>query len=659
MKIGLGMDTGGTYTDSVLMDLDSGTVLGKAKSMTTREDLSIGIRGSLDLLDRDILKDVSVVVLSSTLATNSVVEGKGCRVGLICIGGEYNNDVPVEHMARVAGGHDIFGDEEEPLDVEAVRSFLGSLRGKVDGLAVSGYMSVRNPTHETRVRTLAREILGVPVVCGHELSTSLGFSERTTTCIMNSRLIPIIDELIRSVEKVLSDLGIRAPLMIFRGNGSIMSCDVARERPVETILSGPAASLMGAKHMTGVGDAVVMDIGGTTTDIGILRGGSPSLEPEGATIGGKKTRVMAAKVVTSGLGGDSRIAVDCGRIVLMPQRVVPLCVAAVKWPEIASHVELITRVPTRPSMKPINPVYRSFDIEFLRTLRLPSPEDGVPEADRQLLEHLSKGPSTLKWAAMALNRREADFDVPKLISYGYLQRIGLTPTDILHVGGIYTEFDVETSRRAVAHMAGLAGMDPEAFVDRTKRIIRNRLASEVMNMILEEDAGTSELGPAGTDLVMRAITMTPGKDFHCTVGLNKPIIGIGASSGVYIRWLSEVFGTDVLIAEDSDVGNAVGAITASVSETVEVLVRPLVKMGRSGYEAFSKSGRVRYETIEEAIEDAMVRARVTATEQAARSGAEDVFLTEECDRHEYIRLGGKVLDEAVIRVTATGKPRSF
>ena len=202
-------------------------------------------------------------------------------------------------------------------------------------------------------------------------------------------------------------------------------------------------------------------------------------------------------------------------------------------------------------------------------------------------------------------------------------------------------------------------MDPEAFVDRTKRIIRNRLASEVMNMILEEDAGTSELGPAGTDLVMRAITMTPGKDFHCTVGLNKPIIGIGASSGVYIRWLSEVFGTDVLIAEDSDVGNAVGAITASVSETVEVLVRPLVKMGRSGYEAFSKSGRVRYETIEEAIEDAMVRARVTATEQAARSGAEDVFLTEECDRHEYIRLGGKVLDEAVIRVTATGKPRSF
>ena len=308
-----------------------------------------GFRFDRDL-DRDILKEVSVVVLSSTLATNSVVEGKGCRVGLICIGGEYNNDVPVEHMARVAGGHDIFGDEEEPLDVEAVRSFLESLRGKVDGLAVSGYMSVRNPTHETRVRTLAREILGVPVVCGHELSTSLGFSERTTTCIMNSRLIPIIDELIRSVEKVLSDLGIRAPLMIFRGNGSIMSCDVARERPVETILSGPAASLMGAKHMTGVGDAVVMDIGGTTTDIGILRGGSPSLEPEGATIGGKKTRVMAAKVVTSGLGGDSRITVDCGRIVLMPQRVVPLCVAAVKWPEIASHVELITRVPTRPSM---------------------------------------------------------------------------------------------------------------------------------------------------------------------------------------------------------------------------------------------------------------------------------------------------------------------
>lgn len=103
MGIGIGMDTGGTYTDAVIMDLDAGQVLSKTKSMTTHEDLSIGIASALDDLERSYMGSVGVVALSSTLATNSVVEGKGCRVGLICIGGRYNKSVHTDKMIEIRG----------------------------------------------------------------------------------------------------------------------------------------------------------------------------------------------------------------------------------------------------------------------------------------------------------------------------------------------------------------------------------------------------------------------------------------------------------------------------------------------------------------------------------------------------------------------------
>ena len=535
MKIGLGMDTGGTYTDAVIMDLDTGKVLDKAKSMTTREDLCIGIRGAIEGIGEEYLRDVTVVALSSTLATNSVVEGKGCRVGLVCIGGDYNRAVNADYSVRVAGGHDYHGDPNEPLDVDAVRGFLESVRGRIDGLAVSGYLSIRNPEHEDAVREMAKDILGVPVVCGHELSSSLGFSERTTTCIMNSRLIPVMDGLIRSVEAVLGEKGVHAPLMIFRGDGTMMSGAVARERPVETILSGPAASLMGAMHMTGIRDAVVMDMGGTTTDIGVLRDGRPSLDPEGAVIGGKRTRVMAAQIATSGIGGDSRIVVNQGRIVLTSLRVMPLCVAARRWSHVAESLSSVyANLPTR-YMRPVNVENKVFRTEFLRTIGRPRDPSMVTEADNELLELASSRPYTVSGAAMELRRDEYEFNIPSLESYGFIQRIGLTPTDILHADGTYTEFDADASKAGVAYMAALAGMSPEAFIAKARDAIRNKLALELAKVVLTEDSGELDLGKTGMDMVMKSITGTPGKDFHCTLTLDKPIIGIGAPSGVYIR----------------------------------------------------------------------------------------------------------------------------
>lgn len=173
MRIGLGLDTGGTFTDAVIMDLDGTEVLCKAKAPTTREDLCIGIREAIGKMDLGLLKQAGVVSLSSTLATNSIVEGKGARVALVCMGGDYESSYPADFRIRVAGAHDIRGEETEPLDEATVEGFLESMRGRIDSVAIAGYLSVRNPEHEDRVRGMVERILGIPAVCGHDLSLDL------------------------------------------------------------------------------------------------------------------------------------------------------------------------------------------------------------------------------------------------------------------------------------------------------------------------------------------------------------------------------------------------------------------------------------------------------------------------------------------------------
>ena len=157
--------------------------------------------------------------------------------------------------------------------------------------------------------------------------SSAGRAARLTT-LLNARLISMIDRLVAATEGFLKARGIAAPLMVVRGDGALVSAGFARARPIETILSGPAASLVGARHMTGLDNAVVSDIGGTTTDVAVLDNGRPRLDPEGATVGGFRTMVEAVAMRTFGLGGDSEVALQDGgldpRLLLGPRRLVPL-----------------------------------------------------------------------------------------------------------------------------------------------------------------------------------------------------------------------------------------------------------------------------------------------------------------------------------------------
>ena len=145
MSFILGMDTGGTYTDGVIIDAAERKIICKSKALTTKEDLTIGIKNCMDALDFGRMDEISSVSLSTTLATNAIVEGRGADVGLIYMGSEPEEAVPAAETALVKGRFDIMGRLKEDIDEDEIRAVLKAMKGKVEALAISGYASVRNP----------------------------------------------------------------------------------------------------------------------------------------------------------------------------------------------------------------------------------------------------------------------------------------------------------------------------------------------------------------------------------------------------------------------------------------------------------------------------------------------------------------------------------
>lgn len=663
-NLGLGIDTGGTYTDAAILDMATGAVLSKAKSLTTRGDLTVGIGNAISALDRSLYSKISLLAVSSTLATNSVVEGKGCRVGLIVIGHDAVPNIPVDEIARIRGGHNLEGARRAELDPEGAREFIESVKNKVDAFAVSSYLSVRNPEHEIAVREMVKELTSCPVVCGHELSSALGFHERTITAVLNARLIPIIADLISSIRKVQDKFDIKAPLMIVKGDGSLMDESVAKDRPVETILSGPAASIIGAKALTKLDDAIIVDVGGTTTDIGILRNGRPRLDGEGAVLGGWRTRVRAVDVFTSGIGGDSRVVVASGKIHLSSLRVIPLCIASSSFPTLRPKLEALLGTKGRwvPSYMDIDTIPQV--TEFFTFCKDVNGFD-LTDDQRQVLELIRCEPRSLYELAEMMKVHPLSLNLKKMEALGIIQRIGLTPTDMLHAEGSYSEYDAEASRIGVKVQSEILGMPIPDFIQAVKTAAIEKITFEVLKKLVFEEVGEAKLDEVAMALMNNMVRGTGRRDFACHLALNKPIIGIGAPVGAYLPSVAEIFGTSLVLPEHSEIGNAAGAISGNVMESLELLIRPkkgLAEMENPPCTLYWMQEKKDFEHMEDAVQYARTEGGRLVKEKALASGADSVEVLFDTYRREA-KLGGgwggNLLLELIITVTGVGKPRLF
>jgi N-methylhydantoinase A/oxoprolinase/acetone carboxylase beta subunit len=666
MALLLGIDTGGTYTDAVLLDEAAGRVLAKAKALTTRPDLALGVGRAIDavLAETGIAPaEVGLVSLSTTLATNALVEGQGGRVALVFVGFEekelardgLSDALRGDPVIRIAGGHDHGGGEAVALDRAALEAGLAALGPEISGVAVAARFATRNPAHEIAVRDTVREVSGLPVTCSHELSSGLGGPKRALTAVLNARLIGMIDRLIAATEAHVAGAGIHARLMVVRGDGALISSDVARQKPIETILSGPAASIAGAGWLTGETDALVSDIGGTTTDVCLLRDGRPAIDPEGARVGPFRTMVEAVAMRTTGLGGDSEVHLEAGLeagLRLGPRRVMPVSLLAVEAPELvhgALDRALSSEAPGEGAGRFAVPLWHG---------DLPP---GLDAREAAVAARMAEGPVTI---GAALKSRIEGPALMRLVTRGLAMIAAVTPSDAAHVLGRVDAWDREAAEKALmlfARQRNGRGERIAASAGEIAQRIVDQVTTQTVECLLEAafaEDGRDWNGIAPTLLARHPLAMA-GLDrgaglVRMALTLGVPVVALGASAGCYYGAVGERLGVRVIVPEHAGVANAVGAVVGLVSMQAEGTV---TSPGPGLFVAHLPAGPERFADRDGALGALEAALSAEAEAKARAAGVAEVRTIATRDLREVEIEGSPMFIEGKVRVTAQGRPR--
>lgn len=587
MTYSLGIDAGGTYTDAVLINDEGGNVVEATKARTTYPDLLIGIQNALDGVDQDILQQVKLVSVSTTLATNTILEKTGYPVGLILVG---NADIPknsaVKYSISVSGGHSSGGNETDPLDVDSVAEFVESVKSKVSAFAVSSYFSVRNPEHELKVKEVITELTGMPVICGHELSQSLGAYDRGITAFLNAQLLPITNQFMNTVVTEVERRGIDAKLMMLKCDGSIVGIKEALKHPIESIFTGPAASLIGASYLSKEPSCVVIDVGGTSTDVSLIVDGMPQISDTGAVVGGWQTKVEAIKMETSAMGGDSHVWVRNHVTSIGPRRVIPLCVAASKYPTMISKLkqgQAVTRTQLGENLQPTKFFIRTEQKPIELTLR-----------EEELLNRIGDEPLSVSEIYWEQSRTmPSPMLLDSLIQKRLIQAIGFTPTDALHVLGDYDEWETEASILGAKQLCIFADMEiRDLCLDVKKKVAKNMTLNLLSYLMETVDPVEIEKGLDG--------------EFLAGFKTEVPVVLLGGPVRAYTEDMKKFVDANILLPEYAEVGNAVGALAGKGVKRIEILIR--VTFGESKYNlkptsisVFSPQGKHEMSNYEDAV----------------------------------------------------------
>ena len=455
---------------------------------------------------------------------------------------------------------------------------------------------------------------------------------------------------------MLDARGIAAPLMVVKGDGSLIAADTALTKPVETILSGPAASVVGARFLSGQEDIVVSDIGGTTTDIAVLTGGQPLLDPDGARVAGYRTMVEAVAVHTLGLGGDSEVRLAEGEgVVAGPRRAQPLSLLAVEHPWV---LETLSRQLERG-------YFNERDALFAQRLRaLPQGgEQALSRLEQAIWQALAAGPVAL---ADLLGGGYADRSLKQLQDKGLVILSSFTPSDAAHVLGWQTTWVTEAAemgaalwaRREDAFGHPLAA-DGRSFAEKVvERVVLQSGEAIAEAVLLEEGRGAARrrpLDPGARAFLRRALGSEPQDMLGLGVTLKRPLVGIGAPAALYYPEIARRMGTRDLVPRHAEVCNAVGAVAGGVSQRVRLLI---TSPQEGVFRLHGDEGLKDFTTSEQAYAMAEAQASKAARKLAEEAGAEEIRVELSREETSAPLAGGRdVFIEAAVTARAYGRPR--
>lgn len=632
MKIGIGIDTGGTCTDAVIYQFEKKEILAFGKTPTTKDDLSKGIGNILDQLPRELVDQAEVIALSTTLATNACVENKGGRAKLIFFGVNPGNVTRVGNEYGLALDDSLLfidsktrpnGEIVEYPDWEEFRSNIHEWLRDCDAVGIVEMFAQKSGAElEKTAREIIQEEMGIPVVCGYSLFSESNIIKRGASALLNARLIFVIEEFLAAVKKALDDRNIKAPFVIVRSDGSLMTGEFTASRPVETLLCGPVASVMGATELTNEENCVIVDIGGTTTDIAFVKQGVPQRVKTGVRIGKWDTFVKGLFVDTFGLGGDSGVVLDDdNKLLLEEEKVMPLCMAAAKYPVLLKHLENEDRSGTRIINQQKNIYLRIKDI---------SQNSSYTEQEIAVADYM-KEPHSLEEYKKTQGETILVSHIERLIREGVLIRCGLSPTDVMHVKGDFDKYDKRASVLGVKIMARAMWIEPDELAEMVYDEFKKKLYYNIVRILIEDAyprIRECRLGEPEEIMIKDAYQRAKYREdrefigFHYTTPAT--LVGVGAPTKLFLEDVAKLLEAKVVTSEYSSVANALGAVVGNVSASVQMEVT--FQQDISQYVVFGCGQRIEFEGLEEAKSTADEIAREKAREEAVLRGAEEAAL---------------------------------
>jgi len=675
---GLGIDTGGTYTDSVIYDFDSKTILCSAKALTTHENLSEGILKSLEKLPEQYKKQyfdrIEIVSLSTTLATNACVENKGGRAKLIFIGVDQNVVRKVGEKYGLPPADDIYfldyegkhnGDIITNPDWAKFSREIFDFIADADSVGIVDIHATNNgAVFEKKAKDIIVNGFAKPVICGSDLFNDLNSIKRGSSALLNARLIPVICDFISAIKISLKEYHITAPIVIVRSDGSLMSENFTAVRPVETLLCGPCASVIGGMALSGAENCIVVDMGGTTTDIAVVKDGTPLKSKDGIQIGKWRTFVKGIYVDTFGLGGDSAVRYDKNHMLYIDsRRINPISIIAGKYPEVTGKLRELAysdKIHTYPLH------------EFLCLLKDVSNSDKLnyyTEDEKKLCGILKDSPLMYAEAAEKMGTDVYKLNFGRLEKEGVIIRSGLTPTDIMAVKGDYNAYGSEAAKLTLKYMARCADITEMEMCDKIYDEIKQKLYVNILRILWELNKPENYTYanrvdnlrdyPLTQDLInlFKHSWKNDITDFSVNFGTPLSIVGIGAPIHIFLPDVAKRLGAEWIIPENAGVANALGAVMGNVTVSCDVEVKPVFNSGGvNEYIVYGRNEVLRESDYHTAVAFAVKEAEAYAYEEAKRRGAAGNInvKTKILENNAKLRGNSGFLLNAVVNATATG-----